>query len=780
MNDRLEAFEVDDTSAILRDSVGSFLARGGLARARDLRWTKCGLDVESWRAMGSAGWLGAIIPEEYGGLGLGYKEVAVIALERGRWIAPEPLVECCVFATEVLLRSSNEAAKLAILPQIAAGEKIVAVGFQGRHPGMSLDSTELVVSAGRMKGTAYHVYPALCADDFLVAAKANGKLGIYRISAAAPGITLVEHKRADGSIQADVTFDAVNVYAADLLLEGDEALAALAAAFDVATVIHSAMLVGVMSEALDITLRYMNQRVQFGKVIGTFQALQHRAADLFIHKELAVAVTADAVRKLDEGVDANGRLLISSRAKSRAGDAATMIGRETIKLHGAIGVTDECDIGLFMRRGLVLTHSLGTPIDHRRRYSSALRKGYSEIESSDQAVSPPAAFLSDDKEDVDWNAFSDDEFRSGIRAYLEANYPKHLRHLGRRGSYAEMSEWLAKMARKGWIAPAWPVEYGGMGLSPAKQIVLVEERGRVGIMQNPDQGIVHLGPILIRYGTDEQKRKYLPKILSSEHIWCQGYSEPNAGSDLASLKTEAVLDGDHFVINGSKIWTTWAAQATHMFVLARTSKEGKPQDGISFLLVPLNTPGITIRPIETLEGYTEFCQEFFDNVRIPKENLVGSLNQGWKIAKSLLGLERLNNGSPRRTRGPLQALSNVAKEVGVWDDEAFQFKYTQVYLDIADQASNHKRFSDIVRSGGSPGPEMSQLKIWASETTQRVTELLVETAGPMGTVLGSQTYSGQQVSTMSPFFTLFTSAIGAGTNDIQRNITATRVLNLPK
>jgi 3-oxochol-4-en-24-oyl-CoA dehydrogenase len=318
-----------------------------------------------------------------------------------------------------------------------------------------------------------------------------------------------------------------------------------------------------------------------------------------------------------------------------------------------------------------------------------------------------------------------------------------------------------------------------MGLSPAKQIIYIEERERVGVMRDPDMGIVMFGPMLMRWGTEAQKQKYLPRIVANEDIWCQGYSEPNAGSDLASLQTTAVLDGDHWVINGSKIWTSSGHWADHMFLLARTNKDAKKQEGITFFVLEMKTPGLTVRPIKNIGGHEEFAQEFLENVRIPKENVVGEVDKGWTVAKSLLGFERLNSGSPRPARAALMAAEKVAKATGVWDDAEFQAKYVKIHLDIADLSSAYQRFADLMSLGDNPGPELSQLKIVVASATQLASELLMETAGGAGANLGYEDIEGDAVNLTGSFFHHFGSMIASGTNDIQRNIISKRILELP-
>lgn len=253
------------------------------------------------------------------------------------------------------------------------------------------------------------------------------------------------------------------------------------------------------------------------------------------------------------------------------------------------------------------------------------------------------------KNTIDYNVMSDDDFRREVRVFFEAEYPRELRYILRRARWREMKGWWRKLYEKGWVAPNWPREWGGMGLDAGKMLIYVEELERHGIARAPDQGITHIGPILMKFGTEAQKQHYLPRSLSGEYIWCQGYSEPNAGSDLASLQTSAVLEGDEFVINGQKIWTSLADDATHIYVLVRSDKHAaKKQQGISLLLAETQTPGITIRPIRNIAGHEEFCQVFFDDVRVPRDNLVGKLNEGWNVAKALLSFERLSIGSPRR------------------------------------------------------------------------------------------------------------------------------------
>lgn len=380
---------------------------------------------------------------------------------------------------------------------------------------------------------------------------------------------------------------------------------------------------------------------------------------------------------------------------------------------------------------------------------------------------------------TDWNSLSDDEFRKTIADFFARHVPQHLRHLNRRPRWAEVREWYMTLSRSGWLVPGWPVEWGGRGLSPSKMLVYVEELERGGAPRVMDQGLMNLGPVLIARGSDEQRGYFLPKILSGEHLWCQGYSEPNAGSDLASLRTEARLDGDEFIVNGHKIWTSVAFDANHMFALVRTDKSVKKQAGISFLMIDMRQPGVTVRPIRNIAGHEELCEVFLDNVRTPSNYLVGELNGGWQIAKTLLGFERIWSGSPRQSTIALLRLERLARAIGKMDDPVFADRFTQTMMDVLDSASAYERFAQIMRTGGSFGFEVSMLKIWATETCQRVTELMVETAEEFGTLTGEVSIGNEPLDILYPFLDCRAFTIYGGSSQVQRNILARNVLNLP-
>jgi alkylation response protein AidB-like acyl-CoA dehydrogenase len=381
----------------------------------------------------------------------------------------------------------------------------------------------------------------------------------------------------------------------------------------------------------------------------------------------------------------------------------------------------------------------------------------------------------------DWNALPDEEFRRIFRAWVDESCPRHLRFMRKqRPTFEEVAEWYHALARKGWLSPVWPQEFGGMGLSAGKHIIYVEEWARLGCPRIPDHGIGLVGPLLIRFGTPEQKDHYLPRILTGEHVWCQGYSEPNSGSDLASLRTSATRDGDHFVVNGQKIWTTLAHCANWIFLLVRTSRDEKVrQKGITVLLVDLTSPGVLVRPIPNLREEADFCEVFFDNVRVPVKNVVGTVDDGWTLAKAVLGHERIFLGAPSRPEYALARLAALAEARGAFDDPAFRSRYARLRLDLYDLCSAFDRFAKVLREGGELGGEVSVLKLFNTELYQRITEEMLEVAGEEARFSDDLEAGDTAIDAMNLYLDARAPAIFGGSNEIQRNILAKTVLGLP-
>ena len=381
--------------------------------------------------------------------------------------------------------------------------------------------------------------------------------------------------------------------------------------------------------------------------------------------------------------------------------------------------------------------------------------------------------------------FADDDpadaaFRRDVREWVEANCPPELRNRPSRVTPPEVRPWHRKLYERGWIAPHWPKEYGGMGATLTQQIILIEEVSRIGAPTPFPHGLSFIAPILIKVGTAEQKAKHLPGILSGDSTWCQGYSESGAGSDLASLKTRAEIDGDHFVVNGHKMWTTNGHYADWMFALVRTDPEAKPRHaGLSLVLIDMKSPGITVRPIRTIRGDAEFAEEFFDKVRVPRENLLGPLNGGWKVSSLLLGGERFATSHPRNAALLLNRSRQLARETGAAADPAFERQLAQLEIDLLAYTAYYRHGAQLQALGKAPESMSAVIKLAAGALSQKASELLVQAAGLLGVQVEDVQLGGEDFNPAGDMFEMRRVSVGGGTLEVQRNILAKRELQLP-
>ena len=374
----------------------------------------------------------------------------------------------------------------------------------------------------------------------------------------------------------------------------------------------------------------------------------------------------------------------------------------------------------------------------------------------------------------------DAKFRSEVRNWVAKNLPDELRGWSTRPPRDMIQPWHHKLFEKGWIAPNWPKEYGGMEASISEQLILQEELGHAGAPILSRQALGHIGPILMRHGTDAQKADHLPKMLSGEVMWCQGYSEPGSGSDLASLQTRGEVDGEKIVINGQKIWTTGGHSADWIYALVRTNPDApKKQGGISMVLIDLKTPGISIRPIMTIADDEEFSEVFFDDVRIPFSNLVGELNDGWSVAKALLASERIGNANPQLALQCLDKLQRVARATGRINDPVFQDSLNKLELDVLAQSAVFAHAIQQAKAGMDIGAGSSFMKIVATENIQRIADLMFEAAGQHAADVEPMVTDEGPVDVSVLWREVRRITIYAGSSEIQRNITAKRVLGLP-
>jgi alkylation response protein AidB-like acyl-CoA dehydrogenase len=398
---------------------------------------------------------------------------------------------------------------------------------------------------------------------------------------------------------------------------------------------------------------------------------------------------------------------------------------------------------------------------------------------------------------MDLNFTPEEEaFRLEVQTFLKEKLPARLQRKVKNGlrlSKADMAEWHGILNERGWLANHWPEEWGGPGWSAVQKFIFEHECALAGSPRIVPFGVGMLGPVLIKYGNEAQKRHWLPRILSGEDWWCQGYSEPGAGSDLAGVKTTAVRQGDHYVVNGQKTWTTLGQHANMIFCLVRTDRDAKKQEGISFLLVDMNSPGVEIRPIITLDGEHEVNEVFFTDVKVPVDNLVGQENKGWTCAKYLLTYERTNIAGVGFSVAGMEKLKVLASRVmhkgkPLSQDPMFAARMAKVEIDLENMKTTNLRVIAAVAGGGVPGAESSMLKIRGTEIRQEILSLMRRAMGPYALpfieAAMSDGYAGETFgpeganSAAAAYFNYRKLSIFGGSNEIQKNIISKMILGL--
>ena len=388
-------------------------------------------------------------------------------------------------------------------------------------------------------------------------------------------------------------------------------------------------------------------------------------------------------------------------------------------------------------------------------------------------------------------------FRDEVRDFFKKNVPAETRRKlieGRKLEKADIVDWQRILNKKGWAVPNWPKEHGGTGWTPVQKYIFLEELQRAPAPDPLPFGVSMVGPVIAAFGSEEQKKRFLPRIANIDDWWCQGFSEPGAGSDLAGLSTKAVREGDFWIINGQKTWTTLAQYADWIFVLARTDTKAKKQEGISFILCDMKTPGITVRPIQLIDGGKEVNEVFFDNVKVPYENLVGQENRGWDYAKFLLGNERTGIArvgiSKERVRR-LKELASIEVSGGkpMMEDPRFRAKISQIEVELKALEMTQMRVvaAEGKRRDNKPDPASSILKIKGSEIQQNITDLLMEVVGPFALPFTDEDDTGSNELPVAPdyagplapiYFNYRKVSIYGGSNEIQKNIIAKAILGL--
>jgi alkylation response protein AidB-like acyl-CoA dehydrogenase len=727
-----------------------------------------------WQGLADLGLLGAAFDVASGGFAGDARTLAIAMSELGRSLAVEPFLGCAVMAGHILSAQSDTAAAQKSVEDIMSGSRIAILAHDA-----GADPYARPLTAARQRGGDYVfdgtircVRHADVAHEFLITARLGDEEALFRV--ASNSLPVQPYRLMDGAGAADLHFDYFTVAATSRLAFSSPARQVLDNALDRGLLGLAAETAGIVDAAKTATLEYLVERKQFGVPLASFQSLQHRAANMEIAALELEALLELAVDSFDRQPGVLRTALLAA-LKSAADTNGRLVGHDAIQLHGGMGVSDELAISHYGRRLATIRAELGSAPVHRLRFGT------------DVAISDLMA-LQDTKETGEWREF--------VRNFTRTNLPERIRLKGELGLKIVKEDyvgWQQVLRKHGLFGCAWPKEYGGADWNLVKQLLFLQESSICNAPMISPYGVNMVGPVIYTFGSDEQKRRHLPGILSSEVWWCQGYSEPGAGSDLASLKTTAERDGDDYIVNGAKLWTTEAHWADWMHCLVRTDKSGKPQAGITFLLIDMKTPGVSIKPIVTIDGLHHTNALFFDNVRVPASNRVGEEGAGWKIAKFLLSKERVSIAD---TGPKLRLLEHVREMLHaahvVQSPEPVRALLNAKFADIAIQLltlCTLERQSVEAWSAGKPfGSEASVLKIRGTEILQGICELALELEGPMAAAHDPEDSHRSPYEALSPaqraslmgYEYLYSRcwSIFGGTNEIQRNIIAKQALGI--
>ena len=785
---------VDDEREELRKVARSFLETTMPAvRLRRIAASEDGRDEALWRSLTELGWHALGLEEEIGGSGGSWQDLVVVLEEMGRVLLPAPFFASTVLAAQAVAGAGSVEQRRDWLGAIGRGDVTATValpGGDGRWEGSeSSVDVERDGDSWRVRGTVARVIDGATAALIVVAGRASAGPRLFAVDSGQPSVVTTPLETLDPTRRmARVDFQgapAVPLGQRDAV--GSEEPALLNRLFDLFTIGLAAEQLGCAQRSLEEAVAYAGQRTQHGQPIGSFQAIKHRCADVFLALQAVCSTVHHAAALASESAADGALSLAASVAKVTASRAATLAAATNIQIHGGIGVTWEHTAHLYLRRAKSSELLNGSLSWHRERIAAQLP---TLVDSPVFRQSLLPRELQSDAED----------FRAEVRAFLAAHLPAEWKGVGALDE-AERRTWLRAwrqtLADEGMMCVSWPTEYGGRGRSLAEQIALLEEFTDVGVPHHPSAldtlAVNLLGPTILAIGTEDQKRERLPRIVSGEERWCQGYSEPGAGSDLAGVQTTAVLKDGRWVINGQKIWTTYAHEANWMFALVRTDRTVSRYAGLTFILLPMDQPGVEVRPIPDLNGQAHLNEVFLTDAVTDERNVLGEVNGGWAVANALLGYER-NEGAIRdalNLRDEFRRLVVLARDTDRLTDPRVRSGMVDAYVDLEAIILGAVSGASAALAGRPPGPESSVHKVLWSEYHQRVTELSLDVYGDEAltpTGRSSATFSSTDAPTApsssrswtQTYFTARAGTIYAGTSEIQRNIIAEKVLQMPR
>ena len=788
-------FAATEEQAQLRDAMRRFLAEHSPPSAvRELMATAKGWDAAVWgrlcRQMAVAG---VHVPDAYGGQGFTFAELAVVVEEMGRALYCGPYFSSTVLGATAILEAATPEQCAELLPALAAGERRATLAI-AETEGWELDRVRLAARDGRLSGCKSHVLDGASADLILVAAReasgaGQGGLSLYALDAGAEGVAVRPLTPIDETRKlACMVFD--NAPARCLGTAGGSATA-LGRTLQLGAVALANEMVGGAARLLESAVGYAKERVQFGRPIGSFQAVKHHCAELLLAVELAKSAAyraADAAAEGDPDLPA-----LASLAKAAAADAYMQAARDCIQIHGGIGFTWDNDTHLWYRRAKSSEVFLGTPAAHREAFMR--HRGEPRSAPSPGSAQEPNAAA----------AHADDSpaaaaVRREVRTWLARHWDPD----------ASLASWRNKLADSGWGMPAWPRAWFGRELPGPLAAVVEEEFARCRAVGVATAGIRLLAAAtLLEHGTDAQKERYLRRILTGEDTWCQLFSEPGSGSDLAGAATRAEFDGERWVVNGQKVWTTSAHHADYGLLLARTDWNAPKHQGLTYFVLAMRQPGVEVRQLRQMNGHASFNQVFFTNAVVAAEDQLGAAGDGWQVAITTLAHERraadrIGGGAgasehagriydeeraeraialepykwyPQRA-GRVDLVLERARATGAIGDPACRQEIARL-LALAESAKWTALRARAAQEQGRPqGPEGSLGKLAGSHVARLACHVHTLIAGADAMLAGPDGALDGLIAEI--LVSVPATSIAGGTDEIQRNIIAERVLGLPK
>lgn len=744
------------------------------------------LDRDRWLALADAGLLGVSLDPSLGGSGLGLEALSIVGEAAGRLAPTLPFLGAIALFTELVRLGGSDTQRGEWLPEVASGGLIGAFAYLESGTSDWLHPTSRVEShnAGlRLHGRKTLVLGGPYAKKLIVTARGpdDGVL-LVAVDADAAGIQRSDASTFDGMAVSEILFDDVQLREDAALGGGQDASALIETVLDGAVAILCAEGATIARLLCAKTKDHCRARTAFGAPLISQQVLRHRLVDMFVASE-HLTVLADRARRARFS-DLDSRRSAVSAAKIALDQDGKFVAQSAVQLHGAVGITEELDVGRLFRRMTSLCHLLGTRDHHLARFWAHRRS-----QRASDRVAEVLGVLSPKEQ----------QFREEVRDFYSEKLTPELRRAGRlvRWTFSEFEygrQWQRILHEKGWGAPHWPVQYGGCDWAARQHLIFAMETVSAQPPAIMMMGRDLCAPCIMQFGTEEQKAQFLPRILDGSDWWAQGYSEPQAGSDLASLQLRADDGGFCYILNGSKIWTTFAHYANRIFCLVRTARGARPQEGISFLLIDIDQPGIDVRPIRGIGGEHEFNQVFFTDVRVPKTRLLGQEGAGWNVARYLL---RYEHGAqitwPMKLREwthQIELLANRASGTGerLSDNPHFRSRLAIAEVELEAVEAIALRIVKDTLGGAPPGVFAEMVNLRLRALRQHLTELMVDAAGAaalvhqqslleVATSAGATEEALAEALAMPLYFSHRGASIAGGTPEIHRNNIARKILD---